>query len=287
MSIQPWQARGDNKPRSRLARQSRGPRRARGRVIKANVAHNGRGSSIERRRVAEPPANFVGVARCSRLQGPPARNGPRGLDRQSLLHHSRVRSPSRCSRPRRSAAGIYIGAHQFESDPGMAWPAISTPAFLIDPTGSVILRPIGAFKQPQAFPSPHDFHGCLLRPHINAAEIFPVVATAARPACDDSLRRDQRPGGGPAVLMMQGPAESDFCHPTNSPRAGPPQEAAKLVRAGREHGLPHQRQRGRGHRPFPTTASVLGADGSHIIDYLGRTLRLRGRHPRNPSSCPP
>ena len=160
------------------------------------------------------------------------------------------------------ARRIYIGGHQFESDP--EWPGrYFNSCFLIDPAGTVILR----YRRinTAAFPSPHDFMDAYCAKY-SAAEMFPVVETplgrlAMIPCGEINVPEVAR------VLMMQG-AEV-VLHPTNSPRR-PAQEAAKIVRAAEN-------------MVFVISANVAGGIGfsydgsvpggrSHIVDYLGRTL---------------
>jgi predicted amidohydrolase len=157
---------------------------------------------------------------------------------------------------------IYIGAHQFESDP--QWPGrYFNTSFLISPTGAVILR----YRRVNtaAFPSPHDFMDAYLARH-SMAEIFPVADTelgrlALVPCGEINVPEVAR------VLMMQG-AEV-ILHSTNSPRR-PAQEAAKIVRAAENmvYIISANVAEGIG---FSWDGSVLGGR-SHIIDYLGLTL---------------
>jgi len=166
------------------------------------------------------------------LQGP-----PHGLPAAEWIEKACCSVPGAITEPLQTLARrhrLYIGGHQFESDP--QWPGrYFNTSFLIDPTGAVILR----YRRVNtaAFPSPHDFMDAYLARH-SMAEIFPVVDTglgrlAMIPCGEINVPEVAR------VLMMQG-AEV-ILHPTNSPRR-PAQDGS--VQGGR----------------------------SHIIDYLGRTL---------------
>jgi predicted amidohydrolase len=157
---------------------------------------------------------------------------------------------------------IYVGAHQFESDP--EWPGrYFNTSFLIDPDGRVILR----YRRVNtaAFPSPHDFMDAYLA-RYSITETFPVVDTplgrlAMIPCGEINVPEVAR------VLMMQG-AEV-ILHPTNSPKR-PAQEAAKIVRAAENMVFVISANVAQG-IGFSRDGSVLGGR-SHIIDYLGRTL---------------
>jgi predicted amidohydrolase len=194
------------------------------------------------------------------LQGP-----PHGLPVPQWIERACCPIPGPITEPFQKLArekGIYIGGHQFDSDP--EWPGrYFNTCFLIAPSGEVILR----YRRinTAAFPSPHDFMDAYLARH-SMEEVFPVVTTelgriAMIPCGEINVPEVAR------VMMMQG-AEV-ILHPTNSPRR-PAQEAAKIVRAAEN-------------MVFVISANVAGGiwfsfDGSvrggrsHIIDYLGRTL---------------
>ena len=194
------------------------------------------------------------------LQGP-----PHGLPAAEWIEKACCSVPGAITEPLQTLARrhrLYIGGHQFESDP--QWPGrYFNTSFLIDPTGAVILR----YRRVNtaAFPSPHDFMDAYLA-RYSMAEIFPVVDTglgrlAMIPCGEINVPEVAR------VLMMQG-AEV-ILHPTNSPRR-PAQEAAKIVRAAENmvYIVSANVAEGIG---FSWDGSVQGGR-SHIIDYLGRTL---------------
>jgi predicted amidohydrolase len=194
------------------------------------------------------------------LQGP-----PHDLPVAAWIEKACCPIPGPISEPLQKLArqrGIYIGAHQFESDP--EWPGrYFNTSFLIAPSGAVILR----YRRVNtaAFPSPHDFMDKYLA-RYSMAEIFPVADTelgriALIPCGEISVPEVAR------VLMMQG-AEV-ILHSTNSPRRAA-QEAAKVVRATENmvYIISANVAEGIG---FSWDGTVLGGR-SHIIDYLGRTL---------------
>ena len=226
-------------------------------IIKENLAHAL--ELIDSASQGREPAKLVVLPEFA-LQGP-----PHGLPAAAWIEKACCPVPGAITEPLQELAHrrrIYIGAHQFESDP--EWPGrYFNTCFLIDPAGTVILR----YRRinTAAFPSPHDFMDAYLA-RYSTAEIFPVVDTplgrlAMIPCGEINVPEVAR------VLMMQG-AEV-ILHPTNSPRR-PAQEAAKLVRAAENmvfvisanvaHGI-----------GFSFDGSALGGR-SHIIDYLGRTL---------------
>jgi predicted amidohydrolase len=226
-------------------------------IIKENIDH-ALGLIDAATQSAEPPALVVLPEFA--LQGP-----PHGLPAADWIKKACCPIPGAITEPLQALARrrqIYVGAHQFESDP--EWPGrYFNTSFLIDPNGALILR----YRRVNtaAFPSPHDFMDAYLA-RYGASEIFPVVDTplgrlAMIPCGEIHVPEVAR------VLMMQG-AEV-ILHPTNSPRR-PAQEAAKVVRAAENmvfvisanvaHGI-----------GFSLDGSVLGGR-SHIIDYLGRTL---------------
>jgi predicted amidohydrolase len=194
------------------------------------------------------------------LQGP-----PHALSAAAWIALACCPIPGAITEPLQNLArrrNLYIGAHQFESDP--EWPGrYFNSALLIDPTGEVILR----YRRVNtaAFPSPHDFMDAYLK-RYSMAEIFPVVDTplgrlAMVPCGEINVPEVAR------VLMMQG-AEV-ILHPTNSPRR-PAQEAAKVVRAA-ENMVYVISANVAGPIGFSLDGSVLGGR-SHIVDHLGRTL---------------
>jgi predicted amidohydrolase len=194
------------------------------------------------------------------LQGP-----PHGLRAADWIERACCPIPGAISAPFQELARhrrIYIGAHQFESDP--EWPGrYFNTSFLIDPTGTVILR----YRRVNtaAFPSPHDFMDAYLA-RYGVSQTFPVVSTplgrlAMIPCGEINVPEVAR------VLMMQG-AEV-ILHPTNSPKR-PAQEAAKIVRAAENMVFVISANVAAG-IGFSLDGSVLGGR-SHIIDYLGRTL---------------
>ncbi len=180
------------------------------------------------------------------LQGP-----PHGLSATEWIEKACCPVPGAITEPLQTLARrhrLYIGGHQFESDP--QWPGrYFNTSFLIDPTGAVILR----YRRVNtaAFPSPHDFMDAYLARH-SMAEIFPVVDT----------------GLGRLAMIPCGEIEV-ILHPTNSPRR-PTQEAAKIVRAAENmvYIVSANVAEGIG---FSWDGSVQGGR-SHIIDYVGRTL---------------
>jgi predicted amidohydrolase len=255
MNIQPWRATAIQ-PRSRIAVKA-ADRAGSWEVINANVAHMV--ELIDRATQSAEPPRLVVLPEFA-MQGP-----PHGMATAAWIERACCTIPGPITEPLQRLAErrrIYIGAHQFESDP--EWPGrYFNSCFLIDPTGSVILR----YRRVNtaAFPSPHDFMDAYCA-RYGAAEIFPVVATplgrlAMIPCGEINVPEVAR------VLMMQG-AEV-ILHPTNSPRR-PAQEAAKLVRAAENmvYLISANVAEGIG---FSYDDSVLGGR-SHIIDYLGRTL---------------
>jgi predicted amidohydrolase len=226
-------------------------------IINANIAHMV--ELIDRAtQSAEPPALVV-LPEFS-IQGP-----PHGMAAAAWIDRACCPIPGPITEPLQRLAQrrrIYIGGHQFESDP--EWPGrYFNSCFLIDPSGAVILR----YRRVNtaAFPSPHDFMDAYCA-RYSPAETFPVVETllgrlAMIPCGEINVPEVAR------VLMMQG-AEV-ILHPTNSPRRAS-QEAAKVVRAAENmvYVISANVAEGIG---FSYDGSVLGGR-SHIIDYLGRTL---------------
>jgi predicted amidohydrolase len=255
MKVQPWRA-SCIQMRSMLAVKA-ADRLGAWAIIKENIAH-AIGLIDDVTQAAEPPSLVVLPEFA--LQGP-----PHGLPAAAWIEKACCPVPGAITEPLQGLARrrrIYIGGHQFESDP--EWPGrYFNTCFLIDPEGTVILR----YRRVNtaAFPSPHDFMDAYLA-RYSAAEIFPVADTplgrlAMIPCGEINVPEVAR------VLMLQG-AEV-ILHPTNSPRR-PAQEAAKVVRAAENmvfvisanvaHGI-----------GFSLDGSVPGGR-SHIIDYLGRTL---------------
>ncbi len=194
------------------------------------------------------------------LQGP-----PHGLPVSQWIERACYPIPGPITEPFQKLAkekNIYIGGHQFDSDP--EWPGrYFNTCFLIAPSGDVILR----YRRinTAAFPSPHDFMDAYLARH-SMEEVFPVVTTElgriAMIACGEiNVPEVAR------VYMMQG-AEV-ILHPTNSPRR-PAQEAAKVVRAAENMVFVISANVAEG-IGFSFDGSIRGGR-SHIIDYLGRTL---------------
>ena len=253
--IAPWRA-TCIQTRSRLAVKGSN-RLAAWAIIKENIDH-ALGLIDATTQSAEPPALVVLPEFA--LQGP-----PHGLPAADWIEKACCPIPGAITEPLQGLARrrqIYIGAHQFESDP--EWPGrYFNTSFLIDPDGDVILR----YRRVNtaAFPSPHDFMDAYLKRYATS-EIFPVVDTplgrlAMIPCGEINVPEVAR------VLMMQG-AEV-ILHPTNSPRR-PAQEAAKVVRAAENMVFVISANAALG-IGFSLDGSVLGGR-SHIIDYLGRTL---------------
>jgi len=255
MTIQPWRA-TCIQTKSKLA--VKAPNRAGAwAIINENIAHV-IGLIDAATRSASPP-DLVVLPEFS-LQGP-----PHGLPAAEWIERACCPIPGPITEPLQDLARrrqIYIGAHQFESDP--EWPGrYFNTSFLIDPKGAVVLR----YRRVNtaAFPSPHDFMDAYLA-RYSTAETFPVVDTelgrlAMIPCGEINVPEVAR------VLMMQG-AEV-ILHPTNSPRR-PAQEAAKIVRAAENMVFVVSANVAEG-IGFSLDGSVLGGR-SHIIDYLGRTL---------------
>lgn len=255
MAIQPWRA-TSIQTQSNIA--VRAPDHAGAwTIIKANIAHVV--GLIEAATQSETPPNLVVLPEFA-LQGP-----PHGMAAAAWIDLACCTIPGPITQPLQELARrrrIYIGGHQFESDP--EWPGrYFNSCFLIDPTGTVILR----YRRVNtaAFPSPHDFMDAYCA-RYSAAETFPVVETplgrlAMIPCGEINVPEVAR------VLMMQG-AEV-ILHPTNSPRR-PAQEAAKIVRAA-ENMVYVISANVAGGIGFSYDGSVLGGR-SHIIDFLGRTL---------------
>ena len=255
MTIQPWRA-TCIQTKSKLAAKA-AARADAWAIINDNIAHVI--GLIEAATRGAIPPDLVVLPEFS-LQGP-----PHGLPAAEWIEKACCPVPGPITEPLQQLArqhGIYIGAHQFESDP--EWPGrYFNTSFLIDPTGAVILR----YRRVNtaAFPSPHDFMDAYLA-RYGMAEIFPVVDTelgrlAMIPCGEINVPEVAR------VLMMQG-AEV-ILHPTNSARR-PAQEAAKIARAAENmvYIVSANVAEGIG---FSWDGSVLGGR-SHIIDYLGRTL---------------
>jgi predicted amidohydrolase len=226
-------------------------------IINKNIAH-ARALIDAAMQSAEPP-QLVVLPEFA-LQGP-----PHGMRASDWIEKACCPIPGAITEPFQDLARrrhIYIGAHQFESDP--EWPGrYFNTSFLIDSTGVVILR----YRRVNtaAFPSPHDFMDAYLA-RYSMCEIFPVVSTpigrlAMIPCGEINVPEVAR------VLMMQG-AEV-ILHPTNSPKR-PAQEAAKVVRAA-ENMVFVISANVAGGIGFSLDGSVLGGR-SHIIDHLGRTL---------------
>lgn len=226
-------------------------------IINKNIAH-ARALIDAAMQSAEPP-QLVVLPEFA-LQGP-----PHGMRASDWIEKACCPIPGAITEPFQDLARrrhIYIGAHQFESDP--EWPGrYFNTSFLIDSTGVVILR----YRRVNtaAFPSPHDFMDAYFA-RYSMREIFPVVSTpigrlAMIPCGEINVPEVAR------VLMMQG-AEV-ILHPTNSPKR-PAQEAAKVVRAA-ENMVFVISANVAGGIGFSLDGSVLGGR-SHIIDHLGRTL---------------
>ena len=226
-------------------------------IIKENIAHT---IALIEKAVQGAEAAALVVLPEFALQGP-----PHGLPAAEWIDKACCPVPGSISEPLQALARrrqIYIGAHQFESDP--EWPGrYFNTCFLIDPEGEVILR----YRRVNtaAFPSPHDFMDAYVA-RYSAPEIFPVADTplgrlAMIPCGEINVPEVAR------VLMMQG-AEV-ILHPTNSPRRAA-QEAAKVVRAAENMMFVISANVAQG-IGFSLDGSVLGGR-SHIIDYLGRTL---------------
>ena len=255
MRIAPWRA-SAIQTKSRLAVKAV-DRLGAWAIIKENIEH-ALGLIDAAARSAEP-AQLVVLPEFA-LQGP-----PHGMPAADWIEKACCPIPGAITEPLQSLAHrrkIYIGAHQFESDP--EWPGrYFNTSFLIDADGTVILR----YRRVNtaAFPSPHDFMDAYLA-RYSMKEIFPVVDTALGrlamiPCGEINVPEVAR------VLMMQG-AEV-ILHPTNSPKR-PAQEAAKIVRAA-ENMVFVISANVAGGIGFSFDGSVLGGR-SHIIDYLGRTL---------------
>lgn len=158
--------------------------------------------------------------------------------------------------------GLYIGGHQFDSDPD--WPGrYFNTCFLIAPDGSVALR----YRRinTAAFPSPHDLWTHYTARH-SPQEIFPVVDTPLGrigmvPCGEINVPEVTR------MLMMQG-AEI-ILHTTNSPPR-PTQEAAKIARAA-ENMVYLISANIAGPIGFSRDGSIQGGR-SHILNFLGETL---------------
>ncbi len=255
MPIEPWRA-TSIQTRSRLAVKA-SDRAGAWAAIKANL-ENGC-ALIEAACKGDVPPKLVVLPEFA-FQGP-----PHGMSAASWIDKACCPIPGPITAPLQKVAkqyGIYIGGHQFESDP--EWPGrYFNSCFLIDPRGEVILR----YRRVNtaAFPSPHDFMDAYLE-RYRPAEVFPVVNTEIGRIAMIPCGEINVPEVG-RVLMMQG-AEV-FLHPTNSPRR-PAQEAAKVVRAAENmvYVISANVAEGIG---FSYDGSVLGGR-SHIVDYLGRTL---------------
>jgi predicted amidohydrolase len=255
MTIQPWRA-TTIQPKSRIAVKA-SDRGGAWDIINANIAHMV--ELIDLAAQSPEPPKLVVLPEFS-MQGP-----PHGMGAAAWIDLACCTIPGPITEPLQHLAQrrrIYIGGHQFESDP--EWPGrYFNSCFLIDPSGAVILR----YRRVNtaAFPSPHDFMDTYCA-RYTAAETFPVVDTALGrlamiPCGEINVPEVAR------VLMMQG-AEV-ILHPTNSPRR-PAQEAAKIVRAAENmvYIISANVAEGIG---FSFDGSVLGGR-SHIIDHLGRTL---------------
>src|SRR6266511_1738919 len=209
MTIQPWRA-TCIQTRSKLAVKAT-DRTGAWATINENIARVI--GLIEAATRRPNPANLVVLPEFS-LQGP-----PHGLPAAEWIEKACCPVPGPITEPLQKLASerrIYIGAHQFESDP--EWPGrYFNTSFLIDPTGAVILR----YRRVNtaAFPSPHDFMDAYLA-RYSMAEIFPVADTelgrlALIPCGEINVPEVAR------VLMMQG-AEV-ILHSTNSPRRPAPE----------------------------------------------------------------
>jgi predicted amidohydrolase len=255
MPIRPWRA-TSIQTRSNIAVKA-SDRTGAWTIIKANIARVV--GLIEAAAQSETPSSLVVLPEFA-LQGP-----PHGMAAAAWIDFACCAIPGPITQPLQELARrrqIYIAGHQFESDP--EWPGrYFNSCFLIDPTGTVILR----YRRVNtaAFPSPHDFMDAYCT-RYSAAETFPVVETplgrlAMIPCGEINVPEVAR------VLMMQG-AEV-ILHPTNSPRR-PAQEAAKVVRAA-ENMVYVISANVAGGIGFSYDGSVLGGR-SHIIDFLGSTL---------------
>jgi len=255
MTIEPWRA-TCIQTKSKLAVKAT-DRSGAWATINDNIAHVI--GLIDAATRGPDPAHLVVLPEFS-LQGP-----PHGLPAAEWIDKACCPIPGPITEPLQKLARerrIYIGAHQFESDP--EWPGrYFNTSFLIGPAGAVILR----YRRVNtaAFPSPHDFMDAYLA-RYSMAEIFPVADTelgrlALIPCGEINVPEVAR------VLMMQG-AEV-ILHSTNSPRR-PAQEAAKIVRAAENmvYIVSANVAEGIG---FSWDGSVPGGR-SHIIDYLGRTM---------------
>ncbi|HUC63683.1 MAG TPA: nitrilase-related carbon-nitrogen hydrolase [Alphaproteobacteria bacterium] len=255
MTIKPWRA-TSIQTLSRLA--VKAPDRAGAwSIIDANISHAI--ALIERALSSETPPDLVVLPEFA-FQGP-----PHGMPAADWIERACCPIPGPITERFQTLArarGIYIGAHQFDTDPD--WPGrYFNTSFLIAPSGEVILR----YRRinTAAFPSPHDLMDAYVE-RYGFANLFPVVDTelgrlAMIPCGEINVPEVAR------VLMMQG-AEV-ILHPTNSARR-PAQEAAKMVRAAEN-------------MVFIVSANVAGGIGfsldgsvpggrSQILDYLGRTL---------------
>jgi predicted amidohydrolase len=255
MTIEPWRA-TCIQTRSRIAVKA-ADRAGAWAIINDNIAHVI--GLIDGALRSPNPPRLVVLPEFS-LQGP-----PHDLPAAAWIEKACCPIPGPISEPLQRTARqrrIYIGAHQFESDP--EWPGrYFNTSFLIAPSGAVILR----YRRVNtaAFPSPHDFMDAYLE-RYSSAEIFPVADTelgriALIPCGEINVPEVAR------VLMMQG-AEV-ILHSTNSPRRAA-QEAAKVVRAAENMVFIISANVAEG-IGFSWDASVLGGR-SQIIDYLGRTL---------------
>jgi predicted amidohydrolase len=255
MAIKPWRA-TSIQTRSNIA--VKAPDRAGAwDIINGNVANIVR--MIEAATQSATPPDLVVLPEFS-MQGP-----PHGMAAASWIDLACCTIPGPITQPLQALARerqIYIGGHQFESDPEWSGRYFNS-CFLIDPSGAVILR----YRRVNtaAFPSPHDFMDAYCA-RYSPAEIFPVADTplgrlAMIPCGEINVPEVAR------VLMMQG-AEV-ILHPTNSPRRSA-QEAAKIVRAA-ENMVYVISANVAGGIGFSYDGSVLGGR-SHVIDFLGRSL---------------
>ncbi len=254
-TIQPWRA-TSIQMRSKLAMKA--PDRAGAwAIINENVANAVR--LIETALKSATPPKLVVMPEFA-LQGPPHHLPP-----PVWIEHACCRVPGAITARFQDLARehkIYIGGHQFDSDPD--WPGrYFNTSFLIAPSGEVVLR----YRRVNtaAFPSPHDLMDAYVA-RYGFENIFPVVDTElgriGMIPCGEILVPEVA-----RVLMMQG-AEV-ILHPTNSPRR-PTQEAAKIARASENmvYLISANVAEGIG---FSADGSVLGGR-SQILDYLGRSL---------------
>ena len=152
MTVQPWRA-TCIQTKSKLAVKA-ADRVGAWAIINDNIAHV-IGLIEAATRGADPP-DLVVLPEFS-LQGP-----PHGLPATEWIEKACCSVPGPITEPLQTLARrrrLYIGGHQFESDP--QWPGrYFNTSFLIDPTGAVILR----YRRGNtaAFPSPPEFRDAYL-----------------------------------------------------------------------------------------------------------------------------